>query len=67
MLHFFILTRKYQKGKVKEKKGNTCKPMAVSFQCMTKSTTNKKKEKRKKKSLFKSHPKKKKTLGKNLP
>ena len=24
--------------------GNTCKPMAVSFQCMTKSTTNKKKE-----------------------
>ena len=25
--------------------GNTCKPMAVSFQCMTKSTTNKKKEK----------------------
>ena len=26
--------------------GNTCKPMAVSFQCMTKSTTNKKKEKK---------------------
>ena len=24
--------------------GNTCKPMAVSFQCMTKSTTKKKKE-----------------------
>ena len=23
--------------------GNTCKPMAVSFQCMTKSTTKKKK------------------------
>ena len=23
--------------------GNTCKPMAVSFQCMTKSTTIKKK------------------------
>ena len=23
--------------------GNTCKPMAVSFQCMTKSTTNEKK------------------------
>ena len=23
--------------------GNTCKPMAVSFKCMTKSTTNKKK------------------------
>ena len=29
--------------------GNTCKPMAVSFQCMTKSTTNKKKKKKKKK------------------
>ena len=29
--------------------GNTCKPMAVSFQCMTKSTTNKKKKKQKKK------------------
>ena len=27
--------------------GNTCKPMAVSFQCMTKSTTNKKKKERK--------------------
>ena len=26
--------------------GNTCKPMAVSFQCMTKSTTNKKKKMR---------------------
>ena len=26
--------------------GNTCKPMAVSFQCMTKSTTIKKKEKK---------------------
>ena len=25
--------------------GNTCKPMAVSFQCMTKSTTNKKNNK----------------------
>ena len=25
--------------------GNTCKPMAVSFQCMTKFTTNKKKTK----------------------
>ena len=29
--------------------GNTCKPMAVSFQCMTKSTKNKKKLKNKKK------------------
>ena len=28
--------------------GNTCKPMAFSFQCMTKSTTNKKKIKIKK-------------------
>ena len=26
--------------------GNTCKPMAVSFQCMTKSTTKKKKKKK---------------------
>ena len=25
--------------------GNTCKPLAVSFQCMTKFTTNKKKKK----------------------
>ena len=36
--------------------GNTCKPLAVSFQCMTKSTTNKKKKnfkKRKKKKKFK--------------
>ena len=28
--------------------GNTCKPMAVSFQCMTKFTTDKKKLKKKK-------------------
>ena len=27
------------------RKGKTCKPMAVSFQCMTKSTTIKKKKK----------------------
>ena len=27
--------------------GNTCKPMAVSFQCMTKFTTNKRKKERK--------------------
>ena len=26
--------------------GNTCKPMAVSFQCMTKFSTNKKKKKK---------------------
>ena len=32
--------------------GNTCKPMAVSFQCMTKFTTNKKKKEIKKKSLL---------------
>ena len=31
--------------------GNTCKPLAVSFQCMTKSTTNKKKKKKRKKSI----------------
>ena len=31
--------------------GHTCKPMAVSFQCMTKFTTNKKKKKKKKKTL----------------
>ena len=30
--------------------GNTCKPLAVSFQCMTKSTTNKKKNGVKKKN-----------------
>ena len=29
--------------------GNTCKPTAVSFQCMTKSTTNKNKKLKKKK------------------
>ena len=28
--------------------GNTCKPMSVSFQCMTKFTTNKKKKRKKK-------------------
>ena len=33
--------------------GNTCQPMAVSFQCMTKSTTNKKKERKKeRKALY---------------
>ena len=31
--------------------GNTCKPMAVSFQCMTKSTTNLKKKKKKRLSM----------------
>ena len=33
--------------------GNTCKPLAVSFQCMTKSTINKKKKKNKKKKASK--------------
>ena len=33
--------------------GNTCKPLAVSFQCMTKSTTNKKKKKREKNKKIK--------------
>ena len=37
--------------------GNICKPMAVSFQCMTKSTTNKKKEKRKKNWVYVSDAK----------
>ena len=31
--------------------GNTCKPMAVLFQCMTKFTTNKKKKKKKEAAL----------------
>ena len=31
--------------------GNTCKPMAVSFQCITKSTTIKKKKKKKKNAV----------------
>ena len=32
--------------------GNTCKPMAVSFQCMTKSTKIKKKRKERKKNCI---------------
>ena len=40
--------------------GNTCKSMAVSFQCMTKSTTIKKKEKKRKE---KETLKKKQTLS----
>ena len=32
--------------------GNTCKPMADSFQCMTKSTIIKKKKKKKKKRFM---------------
>ena len=32
--------------------GNTCKPMADSFQCMTKSTTIKKKKKKTEKHKF---------------
>ena len=34
--------------------GNTCKPLAVSFQCMTKSTTNKINKKKKKLSIQKT-------------
>ena len=34
--------------------GNTCKPMAVSFQCMTKSTTIKKKERETEKKIMKN-------------
>ena len=30
--------------------GKTCKPKAISFQCMTKFTTNKKRKKKKKKT-----------------
>ena len=35
--------------------GNTCKPMAVSFQCMTKSTTNKKKKRKEVPKKIKRH------------
>ena len=40
--------------------GNTCKPLAVSFQCMTKSTTNKKKKKKRKKKTKQKKKKKRK-------
>ena len=40
--------------------GNTCKPMAVSFQCMTKFTTNKKNKNKKKINVYTLAPKKKK-------
>ena len=37
--------------------GNTCKPMAVLFQCMTKFTTNKKNNNKiKKKNIYMSLP-----------
>ena len=36
--------------------GNTCKPIAVSFQCMTKSTTNKKRKKKKHEKKSMSQP-----------
>ena len=36
--------------------GNTCKPMAVSFQCMTKFTTIKKKKKKKKHKAYLTRP-----------
>ena len=32
--------------------GNTCKPMDVSFQCMTKFTTNKKKKRKKNANVY---------------
>ena len=35
--------------------GNTCKPLAVSFQCMTKPTTNKKKKRKRKKKIRKKN------------
>ena len=35
--------------------GNTCKPMAVSFQCMTKFTTKKRKEKKRKRKPMAFH------------
>ena len=37
--------------------GNTCKPMAVSFQCMIKSTTNKKNKNKKIRNLCFKPPK----------
>ena len=43
--------------------GNTCKPMAVSFQCMTKSTTNKKKIKNKKIKKIKKKKNYKSSIG----
>ena len=42
--------------------GNTCKPMAVSFQCMTKSTTKKINKKKKKNHGITQVKKKKKML-----
>ena len=42
--------------------GNTCKPMAVSFQCMTIFTTNKKKKRKKKKMTQLRRQKKKKRM-----
>ena len=44
--------------------GNTCKPMAVSFQCMTKFTTNKKKKEKKKEKKRKKKKKVKTQLTK---
>ena len=48
-LHLFLVTLTSSGERVERevgggiRMGNTCKPMAVSFQCMTKFTTNKKK------------------------
>ena len=47
--------------------GNTCKPMAVSFQCMTKFTTNKKLKKNKIKTpITHTHTHKKKRCFRQL-
>ena len=52
--------------------GNTCKPMAVSFQCMTKFTTNKKRKKERKihpppkKKITQKKKKKKQRAGGNF-
>ena len=43
--------------------GNTCKPMAVSFQCMTKSTTNLKKKLKINKQINEQMNEKKKNKG----
>ena len=54
MLSIFSRTRDFEKDPCNNKSksyaeyGNTCKPTAVSFQCMTKSTTNLKKKRKKK-------------------
>ena len=59
-------TRKTYRERVEREVGggigmwNTCKAMAVSFQCMTKSTTNKKRKRKRKKNTILTIKKKKK-------